>query len=509
MEDMTRRARIATPLTPLVLSVLALAVTPPRPGRTACPCWASTPARSRLLARTWPTTRRAETGTALEAIDADSERRLRRVILPGRLSMPAVAYDATPSGLSADGRALVLINPRRGFPRSDTSFAFVDTRTLTIRRRLTLEGDLSFDALSPDARTMYLIRYLSPRDVTRYEVRAYDMRRGRLLEKPIVDPREPAERMSGMPIPRATGPGARWEYTLYEGPEYAFIHALDTERREAFCIDLEGIANGPQGVLGARLVLDGGTLAVVAGRRRLASVDTSTLRAKIARRPKSGEKGRQRPERPRPGLRRALAADPGPDAPPGRRAGAPETPLESGRRRQLGLSLQRLGVGGLRDAPGGAVEGPAGEQRRGSVGHQPSPYAPSATHGHRGAHVRPLVGGKELIAHVEADRSVRRQLEALLAGRVDLYVEADRHTGQPAGHADASTGVESSVVRIVELEFDRRPAPDLLRIREHVEQLLGSRVRGCCRGPCGHGGHDASASGSDLSDGAHCRYEHR
>jgi hypothetical protein len=234
-------------------------------------------------------TRRAETDTALEVIDADSEHRLRRVIVPGRLSVPAVAYDATPSGLSADGRTLVLIDPRRAFPRSDSAFAFVDSRTLAIRRRLTLKGDFSFDALSPDARTMYLIRYLSPRDVTRYEVRAYDLRRGRLLARPIVDPREPDERMSGMPITRATGPGARWEYTPYEGPEYAFIHALDTERREAFCIDLEAIANGPQGVLGAKLELDGGTLAVVTGQRRLASVDTRTLRAKIAGRPKSGE----------------------------------------------------------------------------------------------------------------------------------------------------------------------------------------------------------------------------
>ena len=85
-------------------------------------------------------TRRAETGTALEVIDADSEHRLRRVILPGRLSVPAVSYDATPSGLSADGRTLVLIDPRRAFPRSDTAFAFVDTRTLAIRRRLTLKA---------------------------------------------------------------------------------------------------------------------------------------------------------------------------------------------------------------------------------------------------------------------------------------------------------------------------------------------------------------------------------
>ena len=51
-------------------------------------------------------TRRAGRRTALEVIDADSERRLRRVLLPGGLTVPAVAYDATPSGITPDGRKL-------------------------------------------------------------------------------------------------------------------------------------------------------------------------------------------------------------------------------------------------------------------------------------------------------------------------------------------------------------------------------------------------------------------
>ena len=54
------------------------------------------------------------------------ERRLR-----GWFSIPAVAYDGSPSGLSADGRKLVLISPRKRFPRRRTTFAVVDTRTLT------------------------------------------------------------------------------------------------------------------------------------------------------------------------------------------------------------------------------------------------------------------------------------------------------------------------------------------------------------------------------------------
>jgi hypothetical protein len=225
-------------------------------------------------------TRRAGRDTWLEVMDADSERRLRRVRLPGRLSVPAIAYDATPSGITPDGRKLVLINPRRAFPRARTSFAIVDTRRLRIRRTLRLTGDFSFDAISPDGRLMYLIRYPSPRDILRYEVRAYDLRADRLLPEPIVDPREPDERMSGVPVTRATSADGRWEYTLYDGSEYPFVHALDTERRQAFCIDLEGLARPRGGLWGARLELGGGggTLSLVLGNRPLASIDTQTLR---------------------------------------------------------------------------------------------------------------------------------------------------------------------------------------------------------------------------------------
>jgi hypothetical protein len=129
---------------------------------------------------------------------------------------------------------------------------------------------------------MYLIHYPSPNNVLRYDVRAYDLQRERLLARPIVDPREPDERMSGPPVTRATGPGARWEYTLYQGPEYAFIHALDTERREAFCIDLEGLDGYPGGMWGLKLEPSSHTLAVVAGRRTLATVVTGTLEAEVA-----------------------------------------------------------------------------------------------------------------------------------------------------------------------------------------------------------------------------------
>jgi LPXTG-motif cell wall-anchored protein len=201
--------------------------------------------------------------------------------LRGEFAIPLVAYDATPSGLSADGRTLALIEPRARFPRSSTTFALFDAERLRLRDRFTLEGDFSFDALSPDGRTMYLIHYPEPRDPTAYEVRAYDLARGRLEPEPIVDPDEAGEEMAGWPQTRALSPDGRWAYTLYSPAERdhpPFIHALDTERGTAVCIDLDPLAEHRNFLgLGMQPSPDGSTLTVSGGARDLAVVDTSTF----------------------------------------------------------------------------------------------------------------------------------------------------------------------------------------------------------------------------------------
>src|SRR4051812_31245385 len=72
--------------------------------------------------------------------------------LGGVFTVPAVAYDGSASGLSADGRRLVLIEPRVSFPRARTAFAVLDARRLLLRDVVRLRGDFSFDAISPDGR---------------------------------------------------------------------------------------------------------------------------------------------------------------------------------------------------------------------------------------------------------------------------------------------------------------------------------------------------------------------
>jgi hypothetical protein len=200
-------------------------------------------------------------------------------LLEGRYTVPVIALDHSASGLSTDGSTLVLINPRRTFPRAQTSFVVLNARNLRTRTHIVLRGDFSFDALSPDGTRMYLIHYLSRRDPTRYEVRALDVPSGNLLPTSIVDKSEPDERMAGYPITRATTADGRWAYTLYDGAgKEPFVHALDTVNSEAHCIDLAMLA-GRQNLYDLRLGLGEGDagLAVFDGARKVAAIDTSTF----------------------------------------------------------------------------------------------------------------------------------------------------------------------------------------------------------------------------------------
>lgn len=219
-------------------------------------------------------------GTVVERVERSGGRVVASRFLHGAFTIPLVAIDGTPGGLSHDGRTLALIKPRTGFPRRATPLLFLDARHLAVRGRVTLAGDYSFDAVSPDGRSIYLVHYLSHVDPTKYEVRALDPSTGALAPRPIVDPHERGEDMHGYPLARAMSPDGRWAYTLYDGAAgHPFVHALDTSGRTAVCVDL------PAGLLGndiysmhLRIDPPGRTLTVAGPRRALATVDTATFR---------------------------------------------------------------------------------------------------------------------------------------------------------------------------------------------------------------------------------------
>jgi hypothetical protein len=210
---------------------------------------------------------------------APSGRVVAEKYLPGRFTIQGVAYDGSPTGLSADGKTLVLVRPRDAFPRRQTRFLVLATPGLYIRQDVVLDGDFNLDAISPDGSLLYFIHYLSRRDPGRYEVRVFDRGAGRLVPEPVVDRSEPDEEMRGLPISRAMSPDGRWAYTLYDGAGKApFVHALDTVGTAAHCIDLDSLA-GRKDLANLRLGLErDGELAVFSKGQPLLLVDTRSFR---------------------------------------------------------------------------------------------------------------------------------------------------------------------------------------------------------------------------------------
>jgi hypothetical protein len=197
--------------------------------------------------------------------------------LSGRYGIPAVDYGGSTTGLSADGRTLMLAELPGSVPPRTTRLVVLDTRPLAVRARITLPGWSTVDAISPDGRWLYLIHYPSS-DISRYEVLAYDLPARQLLAKPVVDPRDRGEAMTGFPITRVMSADGRWAYTLYFRPAgVPFVHALDTVARRAVCVDLPSLSNVGVGNTLLRLGPGGATLQVdVAGVTR-AVIDTRTF----------------------------------------------------------------------------------------------------------------------------------------------------------------------------------------------------------------------------------------
>src|SRR5215216_3919892 len=171
-------------------------------------------------------TQRAGGNTRVSAVRLSDNRVLRSREVRGRWAVPAVTINGGTTGLSADGRTLVLAHPERKFPPPNTELAVLDTRHLTMQREIALPGFFTVDAISPDGRHLYLIQYPGE-DVLNYRVRVLDTRSGRLDARDVVDPRKPNEQMGGLPMLREVSRDGRWAYTLYGGGKETFIHALD------------------------------------------------------------------------------------------------------------------------------------------------------------------------------------------------------------------------------------------------------------------------------------------
>jgi len=192
--------------------------------------------------------------TTIRAYDIATGRLLREMTLDGLYDAPVSADTPWQSAFSPDGRWLVLFQQstqaeqqkwhESGQPR--TRILVLDTSLSTPPRRIDLEGNFWFDALSVKGASLYLIQVLdpgwppeySPGQSPHYQVRRYDMATARLDEQPVVDKSEVDPMIGNRYVSVATRGGA-WLYSLYtrldEGP---FVHALNLNDRYAVCVDL-------------------------------------------------------------------------------------------------------------------------------------------------------------------------------------------------------------------------------------------------------------------------------
>jgi len=178
--------------------------------------------------------------TELEVIQTQDAAVRNWVDLRGSWGLPVVTYSQSGAeGISPDGKTVVLGDVLRTYPRTTSAFLVLNAKTLQITRTIELKGDFAYDALSPDASTLYLIQHVDATNSQRYVVRAYDLTAGHLLPDRIADRTQQSWVMQGFPLTRATSVDGRWVFTLYQNPGgYPFVHALDTMRGRAHCIGL-------------------------------------------------------------------------------------------------------------------------------------------------------------------------------------------------------------------------------------------------------------------------------
>lgn len=226
-------------------------------------------------------------GNTVVRLDRASEQITARQ-LSGHFVLPGVAMDGTPGGLSADGGTLVLAEESNPFVRRDgeSRFVVLGTNRLRQRHEVTLRGPWGFDATSPDGSVLYLVRYF-PGGFS-YEVRAYDLARGRLDPEPVLESDVATVTMRGLPISRGTSPDGRWEYTLYDGAgKTPFVHALDTLEGAPVCIELGDTARSI-GRSSLEVVDDGRSLLVTHPKQPVATIDTSTWEVTLVARSEPG-----------------------------------------------------------------------------------------------------------------------------------------------------------------------------------------------------------------------------
>ena len=162
-----------------------------------------------------------------------------RRTVDGPWRLPTVGLDPMPTGVSADGSTIVLVEdrPENAPARTLSRFAIMERSLRSEPRIVELTGDFDFDALSPDGSILYVAEHVPGPLAGRYQVRAVDTATGAMRDAIIVDKRNVDAQMAGWPVDQELRDDGV-VLTLYRGAEYPFIHALQSNQAWAVCIGL-------------------------------------------------------------------------------------------------------------------------------------------------------------------------------------------------------------------------------------------------------------------------------
>ena len=177
------------------------------------------------------------------------------ITIDGAWRLPAFASDPLPIGVSASRSTVVLVEDGATDGARTTRFAVLHLPFKNPARIVDIPGAFSYDAVSPDGSTVYVIEHLAAPPEGHYQVRAVDVASNTLKEGVIVDKTKVGEAMAGWPVAQLRRDDGL-VLTLYRGAEHPFIHALDTVHGFAVCIDLPASPGG-----GADAALDWGLAA--------------------------------------------------------------------------------------------------------------------------------------------------------------------------------------------------------------------------------------------------------
>jgi hypothetical protein len=175
--------------------------------------------------------------TTLRALDLATGQTLRETTIGGAYSLPMITPDSVMGGLSPDGRWLALTARA---DRQQTQFVVLDTAFKQQPRQVGLDGYFLFDGLNNSGSSLFLTESLGDDPAAKYLVRRYDLAKGMLDPKVIVEKGEEDEPMSGVRQTAVASKQGDWLYSLYLDSSHGpFIHALPiNDPQFAFCIDL-------------------------------------------------------------------------------------------------------------------------------------------------------------------------------------------------------------------------------------------------------------------------------